>query len=985
MTEAWSEYRPVSALFVDLENSVGQVATLGPEAYDLALQGFHALVDRQVRNYGGEVAQYMGDGVMCLFHSPPARMSRAEAAVAAAQEIVAAMKAPDAPFSNDVRIGIASGLALFSQDGQAAGKRMIGNCINLAARLQAAAHPGEILVCHDTKDGAEARFTFTEVTGRPLKGFSGQTQLWLVAAARPQPHEDLPRLVPAHLTDVPLIGREAELSRLETDLSGTIAGHGRSIAVAGEAGMGKSRLVQEFLHGTQATGCARMIIRCSRDGAGSDYHPIKDYLQRQAGVTPADRSETRAARLERLFGQDWGLTGTQISDLLLLLDAHPDPQAALSDDPIILRGWLSQLIIRRIIQARASQPALIVVIEDAHWLDHSSRDLLADLHAALPDQPILLIFTQRLAGEIATPLLPADQVLRLRPLGEASAVQLILSCLADRQKDAGIVEWVRDKSKGVPLFLSTFADFVRKQDNPDPGQQKLPMDLLDLCEQSLINLPLTTRRFAQAAAVMGSSFDPELVAALMGDSPAQMDSHIQRLAQENLAARRPTGGGMDFAHDLVREAIYGNLSQQLRRRLHGELADLMRKTWPDAPSHLLALHYGQAERNADAIAQLVNASVAAVRVGALREARDHLARAFDLLERLPAGTDRLHQELLLRSVEGPLHMILGGPGNLAFGTAQHRSMKLMEELGITHGRTHVLYNSGLHDWACARLDDAGRISRDILSIPDGGEEALLSGHTLAGLVAWHKGDIATARVQMGHAIALYRADDHAALFPKYLKDFGVFSLFYSALAAAIAGESDVARSFATRAEDLSERLGIAHAKGFGKLARFLTEMFCGDPDAAAHHATRGLELARTHRFPEFEAMAIFTQGWAMTQNPATHAEGLEQMIAGFRHWCDTEFIAWQSLFQAMIVEELVTAGRHPEATRHLHQLKTRLGWTHEAQFQPLALIAEARLLAAEGQSPAARDCARRAVELADKMGMALWLKRARDAQSGIDG
>ena len=109
---------------------------------------------------------------------------------------------------------------------------------------------------------------------------------------------------------------------------------------------------------------------------------------------------------------------------------------------------------------------------------------------------------------------------------------------------------------------------------------------------------------------------------------------------------------------------------------------------------------------------------------------------------------------------------------------------------------------------------------------------------------------------MGHAIALYRADDHAALFPKYLKDFGVFSLFYSALAAAIAGEPDVARSFATRAEDLSERLGIAHAKGFGKLARFLTEMFCGDPDAAAQHATRGRELARTHRFPEFEAMAI---------------------------------------------------------------------------------------------------------------------------------
>lgn len=984
MTTAWSEYRPVSALFVDLENSVGQVATLGPEAYDLALQGFHALVQRQVSNFGGEVAQFMGDGVMCLFHSPFARLSRAEAAVSAAQEIVAAMKAPDAPFSADVRVGIASGLALFSQDGQAAAKRMIGNCINLAARLQAAAHPGETLVCDETKGDAEARFTFAAVTGRPLKGFSGETLLWLASAPRPQPVEELPRLVPAHLTDVPLIGRDAELARLEATLSETIAGHGHSIAVVGEAGMGKSRLVQEFLQGLLATSCARMIVSCSREGAGSDYHPIKDYLQWQAGIAPAHQGDTRVAKLERLFRQDWGLTQTQVSDLLLLLDAHSDQQASLSQDPIILRAWLSQLIIHRIILARGTQPALVIVIEDAHWLDHSSRELLANLHAILSGQPILLVFTQRLAGEIATPCLPADQVLRLRPLGEANAMKMILSCLADRQKDAGIVEWVKNKSKGVPLFLSAFADFVRKRDIPDLGQQKLPMDLLDLCEQSLINLPIATRRFAQAAAVMGSTFDPELVAALMGDTKAQMDSHIQRLSQENLAARRSGRGGLDFAHDLVREAIYGNLSQQLRQRLHGELADLMRKTRPDAPSHLLALHYERAERNADAIAQLVNASVAAVRVGALREARDHLAKAFELLERLQPGLDKLHQELLLRSVEGPLHMILGGPGNLAFGTAQHRSMELMHQLGITGGRTHVLYNSGLHDWACARLDAADEISHDILSMPGEDEEALLSGHTLAGLVAWHKGDIAAARAQMGHVIALYQPDRHAALFPKYLKDFGVFSLFYSALAAAIAGDPDTARNFAVRAEDLSERLGIAHAKGFGKLARFLTEMFCGDPDATARHATSGLELARTHRFPEFEAMAIFAQGWAMTRSPSTHAEGLEKMIAGFQNWCDTEFIAWQSLFEAMIVEELVVADRRAEAVVHLRQLKTRLDWTGEKQFLPLALNAEARLLAADGQRIPASACAQRAVDLARKNGMALWLARAEDTLSGLD-
>ena len=977
----WSEYRPVSALFVDLENSVGQVAALGPEAYDIALQQFHAMIARQVGNFGGEVAQYMGDGVMCLFHSPFRRLSRAEAAVTAAQDILEAMKAPDAPFSNDVRIGIASGLALFSQDDKQAGRRMIGNCINLAARLQAAARPGEALVCGETRDDAAAGFAFAEVADRPLKGFSGQIRPWLVCAPHPQPAHAPVRLVPAHGSEIPLIGRGAELDRLTQELRAAMAGQGSSVAVAGEAGLGKSRLVHEFLLSAPAAGCAHIILRCSREGAGSDYRPLKDYLQWQAGIAPADYGQTRAARLQHLFGQGWGLDPVQVSDLLLLLDAHPDPQAQLSRDAVILRDWLSRLIIGRIIGARGTHPALILVVEDVHWLDHSSREVLANLHRALAGQPVLLVFTQRLAGPVATPALPADRMLRLKPLDDDSAVQLVLRCLPDARGDDGRVGWVRDKARGVPLFLSAFADFLRKKGAPD--QRQMPMDLLDLCEQSLSSLPPATRRFAQAGAVMGASFDPDLIAALMGDDPAQARTHIHLLEHENLAARRQTGERLDFAHDLVREAIYGNLSQQLRQRLHGDLADLMRQSWPDAPSHLLALHYRRAGRHGDAITQLVNATVAAVRVGAVREASDHLAGASELLQRLPEGTDRLRQELHLRSVEGPLHMILGGPGSLAFGTAQHRSMQLMRELQISRGGTHVVYNSGLHDWARGRLDDAGRIGRELQAMADEGEEALLSGHTLAGLAAWHKGDIATARRQMGHVIALYRADDHAALFPRYLKDFGVFSLFYSALAAAIGGDAQAARDFAIRAEDLGENLSIAHARGFGKLARFLTEMFCGDAEAVTHHAIRGEELAHAHRFPEFEAMAIFAQGWAMTRAPATHASGLERMQDGFARWCKTEFITWQSMFQAMIAEELAIAGRGAEAAAHLRQVQARLAQTGEAQFAPLALIAEARILALAGQGALARDCASRAAHLAGRAGAALWRARAEATLEGV--
>lgn len=972
----WSEYRPVSAMFVDLVGSAEMIGTLGPERYNAALRAFHNLVTVHVRLFHGEVVQYLGDGVMCLFHGGRGELSRTGAAISAGLRIAAAMQQPGLPFAANVRIGVASGLALFSDGASAAGVRAVGNCINLAARLQAIAAPGSVLVCGESRRGAQETFAFRALPDQTLKGFAEAVPCWEAGEL----HGDR---AGAGTARPALTGRATEIAALESALEQAIAGRGQTVAILAEAGFGKTRLLEEFTHSPQAMACQRLVLNCRRDERGGDFHPIKAYLLWIAGVGVDDDEHRREARLRQMFSAVWGLDGPAIDDLLLLLDAHSDSTRALSTDPVLLRRWLCQQLTTRILELQGVSPALIVVVEDAHWLDPSSAEFLAGFQAVLRDRPILLVFTQRTAGPDDTPTLAADHALRLGPLSQDQAQALIRSLLRNRAQDAGIVAWVQEKSRGVPLYLNAFADYALRREKADFGAPDLPLDLLDVIEESLGRLPECTRRFAQAAAVMGPNFEPVMIAALLGEDGDSAARHVERLVAEKLAGQRAGISGLCFAHDLVREAIYGNLGSALRRRLHADLAGLIETRWPEMPAHFLALHHENGGQPARAVRCLVSATLAAVRVGALQEAQTHIARAFALLPHLTESTERRQQELALYSLEGPLQMILGGPGNAAFGDTQRRSMDLMRELGLDQDRAHLYYNSGLHDWACCRLDAAETIAKTVLALPNEGDGAQLSGHTLAGLVAWHKGDITRARHHMSRTIALYRPQVHAPLFPKYLKDFGVFSLFYAALTEAVSGQPDAAADYALRARDLGRDLGIAHARGFSLLAMFLTAMLRGDRDATTAHAREAEALARTHLFPEFLAMAGFVQGWALAEAPATRTEGIAAMIDGLEGWRRTNFIAWQSLFEAMVIEALVKAGDPVRAQAYLPALKDRLARTGEAQFLAPALTAEAQLLAALDQRQAAGATLARAIDHARAAGAGLWLDRAQAAGARI--
>jgi class 3 adenylate cyclase len=253
-------------MFVDLVGSAKLIGKLGPEPYNAVLRSFHNLVTTHVRLFNGEVVQYLGDGVMCLFHRSHGDMGRAGAAIAAGLRVAEAIRQPEAAFPANVRIGIASGLALFSDGASAAGVRAVGNCINLAARLQTVALPGSVLVCAESRRSAQKLFEFRALPAQSLKGFSEAVICWEASEQRGERGTN-PR--------PPLVGRVAEISSLNSALATAISGRGQTVAVMAEAGFGKTRLLEEFIHSPLAQACQKMVLNCRRDDRGGDFHPIK--------------------------------------------------------------------------------------------------------------------------------------------------------------------------------------------------------------------------------------------------------------------------------------------------------------------------------------------------------------------------------------------------------------------------------------------------------------------------------------------------------------------------------------------------------------------------------------------------------------------------------------------------------------------------------------------------------------------------------------
>ncbi len=623
------ERRQLTVMFVDLVDSTALSARLDPEEMREVLRSYHDAVMDEVGRIEGFTAKLMGDGVLAYFGWPRAHENEAERAVLAGLaicETVGALHTPDGE-ALAARVGIATGLVVVGDligTGAAQEEAVVGETPNLAARLQAIAQPGAVVVAESTRELVGDNAEFADLGTHELKGMAGPVRAYRAVGVgvvesrfRARRGRELPELC----------GRDAELMQLREHWRNAVAGDGRMVLVSGESGIGKSRLVEELLAETASEPHLRVRYQCSPYHRESELQPVVEHLRRAARLHPEDSTDVALDKIDALTGTDAtsAETGALLAGLLGVNGAERYGPLELSPQQLRHRmlGALTELW-----TGMASEIPLLWVIEDLHWVDPTTLEFVERARELLPSHRALAVVTARPVFDDVEEAVGGLPTIHLDRLGADATALLVTRAAAGAALDRDVVDSIVEHADGVPLFAEETTKAVVGSGSGDgvegdgsAGGVVVPSSLHDSLMSRLDRLG-AVKQVAQTAAVIGRSFDRSTLA-VISEPDVALDDALGRLVDAELVL--PDGempaASYRFNHALVREAAYESLLKSTRADLHGRVAD----AWAGAVEpELLAHHQRHAGRLADSVDSYLAAGSRSSRRGAFEEAaRSH--------------------------------------------------------------------------------------------------------------------------------------------------------------------------------------------------------------------------------------------------------------------------------------------------------------------------------------------------------------------------
>jgi class 3 adenylate cyclase len=928
--EPGAERRQLSVLFRDLAGSTALSARLDPEDLRDVMARYYQVASEALKQHGGYIARFFGDGLLVYFGWPTAHEDNAERAVRggiAAAEAVSQLKIPTGPLA--VRVGIATGPVVVGDivNSETRERNVIGETPNLAARLLSGADPGEIVADEATRRLTGAMFEWIDLGMAELKGLPRPVRIWraLSQAAMESRSEAL------HSRPLsPLIGRDEELELLVRRWRRAASGEGQIVLISGEAGIGKSRLVAALQEAMAASGeeCERLEWFCSPHHQDSALHPIITRLERAAGIVREDTPEERLAKLETLLRavdptpDELGL----IADLLGVPTGGQHPRPDLS--PQSRRERTLDALIRRV-EALANRRPVLGVLEDAHWADPTTLELLDLLAGCVDGLALLFVVTHR--PEFRAPWAGQAYVteLRLSRLGrrdKAALVEQVAGGPGTLQPE--IVAEIVERTDGVPLFIEELtraaleAGGVMGLQPAFAAGAIVPATLHASLTARLDRLGATTRRVAQAGAAIGREFGHDLLAAIAGLPEEALESALQRLEDAELIHCRsvPPEAIYSFRHVLLRDAAYGMLLREPRRALHVRIAEAILRLHPDAAErepHLLARHYTGAGLAELAIEYWRRAAEQSVTRFANREAIAYFERALDLVEALPTGgnRDRLEADLRLNLVV-PL-VAIHGFGSVAVEDCAVRAKVLGEQSPDWPGRfaAHkVVWNSCLLRQPVPR---GSALARELLALAEwSGDPARIAVACRAfGFSLCMAGKPAEADPVLARSITL--ADQlEDTEFAVYGEDPRIICRLYLGEARCRLGYPEEGLRIAGEGLARARTRNNPHAIAWSLLVLGGIHTMRRDAPRVEQAGAEAIDIARHHRFPQWLALAQQQRGWALLQLGDT-TRGMVLIEEGLRHQHATGQMLYSTVAYCDLAEGCVLASRPKAALGHL--------------------------------------------------------------------
>jgi class 3 adenylate cyclase len=662
-----AERRQLSVMFCDLVGSTSLSTRLDPEDLRAVIGAYHRCCTELIEHKGGFVAKYMGDGVLAYFGYPRAHEHDAERAVQAGLALVEAVPGLDTAVGVplQVRVGIATGLVVVGDligKGAAQEQAVVGETPNLAARLQALAEPGVVVISSTTRRLIGGLFEYRDLGTVALKGFDEDVPAWQVLGAGAAES----RFEALRAAGTPLVGRAEEIELLMRRWEQAKAGDGCVVLLSGEPGVGKSRIAQTIVERLAGEPHTRLRYFCSPHHQDSPLYPSIAQLKRAAGFRRDDTDEQRLAKLEAVLARatdDLGESVPPLADLLAIPTSGRYPPLNLTPQKRKEKTIDAQLA--QVTGLAARQPVLML-FEDVHWSDPTTQESLEMLIDRTPGSRVLLIITFR--PEFKSPWVRRSHVtlLSLSRLPPHQCAEMVAHLTGATALPKEIADQIVDRADGVPLFVEELTKNIVEsglltraagayQAAGPAGPLAIPTTLQGSLLARLDRLA-PTRELAQIGAALGRQFSHELISAVAQMPQHQVDDALVQLEHAELIFRRGIRPDAEytFKHALVQDAAYDTMLRTRRQQLHGRIAAVLEGEFPEVQRtqpEILAHHCAEAGLAEKAVDYYLAASKRATAASNNTEASRHVARARALLDTLPASARRA-TELRMRIETG---------------------------------------------------------------------------------------------------------------------------------------------------------------------------------------------------------------------------------------------------------------------------------------------------------------------------------------------
>jgi class 3 adenylate cyclase/predicted ATPase len=909
-----AERRQLTVMFCDLVGSTELANRLDPEDLRGVMRRYQDGVSGAIVRYGGHVAKFLGDGVLAYFGWPQAYEDQAERAIRAGLDAVQAVSSIVTDgYTLAARIGIATGEVVV---GELSGETdaIVGETPNLAARLQMEALPGEIVTSVITHRLIGDVFDMTALGGRRLRGFSDLVPVWRVDDERVVEG----RFAAQHAGPLThFVGRDHEIGLLLERWSLAKAGEGQVALLSGPPGIGKSRIVSALTEHLADEDLLRLHYQCSPYHQSIPFYPLMRQLELAAGFAADDENGDKLLKLETLLDLP-GLAASTIVPLFATLLSVPTDEryGQLELSPPQFREKLMAAIIDYLL-AEADRKPVLMVLEDAHWMDPSTEALIGDVFTAIRDAAVFMLVAHR--PDYAPPWSNQPHFISLL-LGHFSRAQSarVVQHLAGDLFDDDVVDRLIERAGGVPLYVEELTKSLLENE-AGAGAIEVPATLQASLLSRLDRLG-PAKHVAQVGAVIGREFTRVLLSVVADVNVTQLDTAIRSLLKSELvlAIGSPETERYVFRHALIRDAAYDSLLRARRQQLHAKVAETLTSlsaSSAETEPELLAFHFREAGLPEQAVEFYHRAGIRAVERSANEEAVDHLTRALDLIRDMPRSTEVADRELEILTLLSPAQMVTKGRQRELLADTLERAKRVARELNKT-GRI-VPATLGLWLISVNRGDfaRANELTQDLFEFSHAEDDSglLLQAHHAAWTICLFEGEFDATLQHAQSGLRLYDENEHKNHRFVYLgHDPVVCAKALASMATWLKGQSGDALAMSRDAISVAERCDhvptLVHALLHAGNLHVLRE----DHHEAQSTATRILEIASKLNMRPAILGAEALYGWSMARSGEV-AEGLDRLRKAVSLWKNGGSKLYLPQRLGMLADGLRLAGQVEEA------------------------------------------------------------------------